>query len=29
MDEGILMKNGIAPSNPKSDYLNGYALKIG
>lgn len=29
MDENILVKNGIPPSNPKKGYLNNYALKIG
>ncbi|MEO9483842.1 MAG: gamma-glutamylcyclotransferase family protein [Ekhidna sp.] len=29
MDETILAKNGIKPSNPRKGYLNGYALKIG
>jgi AIG2 family protein len=29
MDEGILLKNGIKPSNPRNGYLNHFALKIG
>jgi len=29
MDEEILMKNGVAPSNPRKGYLNNYTLKIG
>ncbi|MCE7995233.1 MAG: gamma-glutamylcyclotransferase [Roseivirga sp.] len=29
MDITILSKNGIQPSNPRSGYLNDYALKIG
>lgn len=29
MDESILLKNGIEPTNPRSGYLNDYTLKIG
>lgn len=29
MDEAILLKNGITPSNPRIGYLEHYALKIG
>jgi len=29
MDDTILLKNGIKPSNPRRGYLNDYALKIG
>lgn len=29
MDEAILLKNGITPSNPRRGYLNDYTLKIG
>ena len=29
MDEDILVKNGIDPSNPRKGYLKDYALKIG
>ena len=29
MDEDILAKNGIHPSNPRNGYLNHYTLKIG
>ncbi|WP_411031839.1 gamma-glutamylcyclotransferase [Spongiimicrobium sp. 3-5] len=29
MDETILLKNGIRPSNPRMGYLNDYILKIG
>ena len=29
MDETILLKNGIKPTNPRKGYLNDYALKIG
>ena len=29
MDQTILSKNGIVPSNPRKGYLDDYALKIG
>ena len=29
MDQDILVKNGISPSNPRKGYLNNYTLKIG
>ena len=29
MDEAVLLKKGIRPSNPRIGYLNDYALKIG
>jgi hypothetical protein len=29
MDTGVLLKNGIHPSNPRKGYLNNYTLKIG
>ncbi|WP_420601327.1 hypothetical protein [Flagellimonas sp.] len=29
MDQTILSKNGIVPSNPRKGHLNNYALKIG
>ena len=29
MDQSILEKNGVKPSNPRKGYLNNYTLKIG